>query len=466
MKEESMERRSRDAPRRAALLVLGLAWWSGCSAATGRAAPGGGAAMAARVEALADFDSAWSRVANSYYDPTFGGLDWAGVHAELRPRAAAARTSAERRAVIREMLGRIGDSHFGLFAHEAADTFDPHQAGPGRVAGDAGLELRLAEGQLVVGRARASGAKAAVADVRPGWVVEQIGGWDVAAALTVAERQEQDAALRSARGAIALRAGSALRGEAGSTVQLRLRDAHDRPVEVELLRTARDGIPVRLGNLPTFFAELEHERVAAGAGCVGVIRFNIWMTVLTPEFERAMDALADCGGIVLDLRGNGGGVGAMAGGIAGFFLDRPLVLGVEHRRTGALRYTANPRRSSSAGEPRAPYAGPLAILVDPLTASTSEIFAVGMQQLGRARVFGERSSGEVLPALFVRLPSQDVLYHAVGNFIGPDGVRIEGRGTLPDEVVALRRSDLFAGRDRPLEAALRWIAAEQPIGSR
>jgi carboxyl-terminal processing protease len=456
-----MSQRSGRNASRAVVLMFGLVWWSGCTGTMSRQAPERPVGMITREEALADFDSAWSRIATTYYDSTFRGLDWPGVRAELRPRAARARTRAELRSVIREMLDRIGDSHFGLFAREVVDLLDPeHAAAAARVAGEAGLELRLVEDQLVVERVRASSQGGRALDIRPGWIVDGIGEWDLASAMAAAERMESDAARQAARFRIAKRAESMLIGEAGSTLRLRLRDEQERLVAVELTRTAREGIPVRLGNLPAVFAELEHRRIPMGTDCIGIIRFNVWMTVLVPQFERAMDALSDCSGVVLDLRGNGGGTGGMAGGIAGFFLDRAAVLGVEHRRTAELRYTATRRRSSSSGEPRAAYGGSVAILVDPLTASTSEIFAVGMQQIGRARVFGERSSGKVLPALFVRLPSQDVLYHAVGNFFGPDGERIEGRGTLPDEVVPLRRADLLASRDVALEAALRWIAAE------
>ena len=99
----------------------------------------------------------------------------------------------------------------------------------------------------------------------------------------------------------------------------------------------------------------------------------------------------------------------------------------------------------------------MAILVDPMTASTSEIFATGMQRIGRARVFGERSAGEALPAMMDRLPSGDVFVHAVADFTDPDGRRIEGAGVVPDEVVPISPKELSEGRDAALEAAARWI---------
>jgi C-terminal processing protease CtpA/Prc len=80
-----------------------------------------------------------------------------------------------------------------------------------------------------------------------------------------------------------------------------------------------------------------------------------------------------------------------------------------------------------------------------------------LQSLGRARVFGETSMGQALPALFDTLPNGDVFIHAWGDFVTGTGVRIEGRGVVPDEKVAHTRAALLAGRDAPLEAALAWI---------
>src|ERR1019366_9069323 len=139
-----------------------------------------------------------------------------------------------------------------------------------------------------------------------------------------------------------------------------------------------------------------------------------------------MDHVSDCTGVVIDLRGNPGGVGAMVMGFGGYFVDSVISLGTMRSRQLALRFAMNPRRVTSNGSAAAPYHGPLAIIVDQMTASTSEIFAAGMQRIGRARVFGERSAGEALPVMMNRLPSGDVFVHAVADFTDPDGKRIEG----------------------------------------
>ena len=163
--------------------------------------------------------------------------------------------------------------------------------------------------------------------------------------------------------------------------------------------------------------------------------------------------------VLLDLRGNPGGLGAMAMGLGGHFLDQPKSLGRMSNREGFIDFLVNPRRATADGRSVKPYAGPLVILVDPLTASTSEIFAAGLQELDRAVVIGQTSAGAALPSVAVRLPNDDVLQYAMADFVTPRGNRIEGHGVVPDVVVPLSAELLRREPDPALAAALRWIAA-------
>ena len=153
----------------------------------------------------------------------------------------------------------------------------------------------------------------------------------------------------------------------------------------------------------------------------------------------------------------------MVMGFGGYFVDSTLSLGTMRTRQVSLKFAINPRRSRDDGSQRGTFNGPLAILVDPMSASTSEIFATGMQRIGRARVFGERSAGAALPALMERLRSGDVFVHAVADFTDPDGNRIEGAGVTPDEIVLLNQAALKEGRDTALEAAIRWMTSDAAV---
>ena len=86
-----------------------------------------------------------------------------------------------------------------------------------------------------------------------------------------------------------------------------------------------------------------------------------------------------------------------------------------------------PVRVSRSGQPLQPYEGHVAIVVDEMSASTTEILAAALQRLGRARVFGTPSAGQALPALLTRLPNGDRLMYVIADFAGPGRVAHRGR---------------------------------------
>jgi carboxyl-terminal processing protease len=440
-------------PRLTVLLALLAGLIAGCAAPRTQAGPA--ASAITQDLALLTFDSAWSRISDTHYDPAFGGLDWGAVRTELRPRAAEAGTLGALRRVIDEMLERLGDSHYVLIPREVADALDGNGE-PSRVlTGDAGLAVRLVGDEIVTWRVDA-GRAAARAGIGTGWVLLEIDN------RTLAERVRALQALPAAERRTALtrllyRTNAELSGETGKTLLLRLRDARGDTRDIPLVLEPSRGEVVRFGNLPPVLAVLEYETVPAGSGCAGVIRLNAWVVPLVGAFDDAVDAVRHCAGVIIDLRGNPGGIAGMVMGTAGHFLDEPVPLGFMRTRTNELRFRANPRRVRANGSPMEPFAGPLAILVDEMSASTSEFFAGGMQGIGRARVFGTPTAGQALPAAMLRLPTQDVLMHVIADFTGPHGVRIEGRGVLPDVTIAPSRDDLLQGRDAALLAALDWI---------
>lgn len=399
------------------------------------------------------FDAVWQIVRDSHFDPRMNGLDWDALAKEFRPAAAAARTPGELRAVLRDLLGQLGQSHFTVLPASA-------DAPRGRVedlSGTPGFDVRLIGRDLFVTGTDPDGA-AAAAGVRTGWKVVAIDGEPVDRLLgdvveTLPARLLQVEGWRAAQ--------TRLRGPAGTAVDVRFADGADRSIRLSVPRRPETGHPVTVGHLPTMFVRVGSERVVTPGGrSVGVIRFNVWMTAVDRMFQHAIDEFRGANGIVIDVRGNPGGLAAMLMGISGHFIRERTALGVMKTRDNELRFHANPRRVSLAGEAVEPYAGPVAILVDALSGSTTECFAGGMQSLGRARVVGQPTMGQTLPALFTRLPNGDVLIHAYGDFVTADGTRLEGRGVIPDDVVPLERGDLLAGRDRTMEAALAWIDAE------
>lgn len=448
---------------RGLVLVVGL----GCAARAPAGTP------IERDLAVGTFDAAWRVVYETHFDTSFHGVDWVALGAELRPQAQRAETVEELRGIIGTMLERLGQSHFSLIPREVADTLDPADAAragdsmPGggtqdadlEQVGDLGLEVRVVGDRVVVTEVDSTGP-AWSAGVRPGWEVVAVDG-DRVARLITAAREHHDGPIEADFRIWAAVSGR-LNGTTGTTCEVAFLDSDDRPVTLPLVRRRDPSRPVKFGSLPTFFSRLSSRRIDGVDGdlTVGVVWFNFWMVPLAAQLDRAIHDLRDADGLVVDLRGNRGGVAAMVMGVAGHFLDERISLGTFRTRSTTLRIVANPRRVDQQGRPTQPYAGPVAILIDGVTASASEMFAGGMQAIDRARVFGRPSVGAVLPAAPHRLPNGDVLFHAFAEFVTATGERLEGRGVTPDEPVAVTRADLIAGRDPVLDAALRWIAAE------
>ena len=402
---------------------------------------------------LATFDAAARIVERTHFDTTFNGVNWIALRDSIRPFAVGASRDSVR-ALIRTMLARLGQSHFSVFPSDVAETSREEAI---EESGNIGVDLAYIGNRMVVERVEPDGA-AKAAGVEPGWVVTAIGKVKVDSVLERIRSRpgRYSLTLRAVRGVSTL-----LLGPVESSVTVQFQDGRDRPVSRTMIRRADTGPPVKWGYFPTFFARFHAHEERLDNTRAGVIWFSNWLVPLVRQVDSAVDAYRAMDGMVIDLRRNSGGVAAMVGGVAGHFTTRPDTLGVNQTRSSRMVFVANPRRSTSDGRTVAPFAGPVAILIDELSGSASEIFAAGMRSIGRVRIFGATSIGGVLPASWDRLPNGDVLYHAIGEFITPAGERLEGIGVVPDEPVPLTRADLLAGRDPVLNAAMRWIAGEK-----
>ena len=140
-------------------------------------------AVAQVPQGVETFDAAWRIVRDSHFDKTLNGVNWDAVNEELRPKAAAARTVGELRAVIRDMLGRLGQSHFALLPATADSASDATRD----ASGTPGFDVRLVERDLLVTQVDPDGAGAA-AGVRTGWKLRSIDGAAIGAAHRIASR--------------------------------------------------------------------------------------------------------------------------------------------------------------------------------------------------------------------------------------------------------------------------------------
>ncbi|HKV99450.1 MAG TPA: S41 family peptidase [Vicinamibacterales bacterium] len=430
--------------RSRALLALFLAASLGAAPAVGQAW---------RAQALASFDEVWQTVHDRFYDPTFGGLDWDAVKAELRPKVEAADSAESVRQIIRDMLGRLHQSHFVLLSSESvADTLPGEAIVP--------VEIRVAPAGVVITRVTA-GSSAEQAGLHPGDVILSIGDQPISAWTSSAAGNDE----RARNLDVWRKAYRALHGDAGSRAALKVRTPAGVERSVTVTRATETGQVVKLGNLPPLHVTVDAREVTSPRGRhVGYIGFNVWMGMVNAPIGEAVDKYRQAAGLIIDLRGNPGGLAAMISGLAGQVMSEPLLLGNMQMREAPTYFKANPRFSTDDGRRVTPFAGPVAIIVDELSASASECFAGALQSLGRARIFGRQTMGQALPASTKQLPNGDVLMYALSDFVTSTGRRLEGAGVVPDEAQPLSVEALAAGRDLALEAALRWIDTGPAVG--
>jgi carboxyl-terminal processing protease len=406
---------------------------------------------------MAAFDHAWRTVRDKHWDPGLNGVDWEAAWKELRPRMEKAGSAAEARGVIASLIDRLGESHFAVIPADIYEAVETPDRGVPEGSADAGFEIRFIDSEAVVVNVR-PGSPAEQAGVKPGWALRRVGSTDIAPLLP------QAAAAPTGHGSAAtapaphlqssLRAYMAVRrrlqSRGGESLTYVFDTGGKRPgtTRLELRHVAPPGRLVSFGHLPPMHLNIERRRLDEVTGYLRLSSFfdPVW---LQEELSKLVEECRSCLGIIVDVRGNPGGISILAPAVVGWFVAQPVSLGTYYMRGVTLKLAVNPRPQ--------PFAGKLAILVDGLSMSTAEFLAGGAQDIGRGRIFGEPTPGVALPSIIEKLPTGDGLQYVMANYISAGGKRLEGSGVTPDQLVPLRRATLLEGRDAVLEAAQRWI---------
>ena len=389
------------------------------------------------------FEIVWRTVKEKHFDPGFGGVDWDQIRVKYAPQIDQVTSENQLYRLLQKMLGELKQSHFSILPLEAGDA--EGQSAPQSVEGEIGVQLRFINGQAIITRIEAD-STASKAGLKPGFVVKGVNGVPVESLVKTLDASDIPDSYRTLLKARAIE--NKLSGIEGSTVRVQFLNEKGLPRETEMTRQRIKGdYSPPFGNMPPQRTEFETKTLAGG---IGYLRFNVFVISLMPRIREAIRSFSAAPGLIIDLRGNPGGLGGMAPGIAGLLTDKTGSLGRMQLRTGYMDLAVFPQSN--------PFSGPIAIMINDSSASTSEVFASGMQELGRATVVGERSAGAALPSLFTRLPTGAIFQYAIADFKSPRGNLIEGSGVIPDVEVKLDRASLLAGRDIQLEAAIKVVA--------
>ena len=218
-------------------------------------------------------------------------------------------------------------------------------------------------------------------------------------------------------------------------VQLEEQAAQSKLLKINAL----DGAPRKIGviDIPAFYLDFDAYR-----------KGDPDFRSTTRDVAKLVNELNDAGvdGLVIDLRGNGGGSLREANELTGLFIEYGPT--VQIRGTGSRVWRDGKRR-------RGPYYdGPVAIMIDRLSASASEIFAGALQDYGRAIVVGDRSFGKGTVQTLLDLP-EGQLKITESKFYRISGDSTQHRGVIPDITYpSLLQHDEIG--ESSLEKALDW----------
>lgn len=187
---------------------------------------------------------------------------------------------------------------------------------------------------------------------------------------------------------------------------------------------------------------------------IGYMRISRFADDTTGLAEKAAQEFKDKGvkGVVLDMRGNGGGYLTAAQGVASLWLHEGKTIVQERTDTGVVQETLKATNSNP------PLSGmPTTVLVDGGSASASEIVAGALHDNGAAKLIGVKTFGKGSVQDIVDLPGGAELKVTIAKWYTPDGKNINKEGIQPDVEVKMSDDDLKNNRDPQKDKALELV---------
>jgi carboxyl-terminal processing protease len=306
------------------------------------------------------------------------------------------------------LVEAAGDQYTVYMDSKAAGEFEKDLSGD--IGGGIGAEIGIRASKPIIIRVLA-GNPAEKAGVKAGDIILAV--------------NDQNAATWTADKTV-----SEIRGDVGTTVKLMVARGSD---------TKEFTITRQVVNNPSVQSDVQN-----GIGILTISRFDQQTGTLARQAAESFKR-QNVHGVVLDLRGNGGGYLDAAEDVAGIWLDNKIVVTerVGNKVTEELR----------SGSDSILEGVPTVVLVNGSSASASEIVAGALQDYKKAKLIGEKTFGKGSVQKMVDLGGGAVLKVTVARWYTPNGKNITKEGIAPDQAVELKASDVDAGKDPQLDAA-------------
>ncbi|MCH8247795.1 MAG: hypothetical protein IH951_15515 [Bacteroidetes bacterium] len=406
---------------------------------------GSGAYKSVGQDYVDTFEVVWRTVDETYFDSTFGGVDWKDLHDRYQPLIAEAENDEVFYRLVNEKLFELNTSHLGVVPPDEKEQIAPVLASSRGI----GVDAKLLSGEAIITSVNPD-SPGALAGLRPGFVIQRVDGKTIE---QIAEEREMELTPpfndRNRRSMITDDIRGLVYGTAGTIVSMSYLDEQGtlKETTIERVKRGERGERIKLGEtLPLIYVEFDAKRLDSN---IGYLRFNAFLPPVDERFLEVLEEMSDMDGLIIDLRGNPDGAFVIRRAIAEHLIEELTFFWSYKGRDGDRDVFLDPAERV--------YGGPLVVLVDVGSWSSSEEFAGGMQAIGRAVVIGERTLGKVLVQGEMELPNGAVLIYPTEQKRTAEGVVLEGRGVIPDLEITLERTLLSQGIDSQLEAAITYL---------
>ena len=178
---------------------------------------------------------------------------------------------------------------------------------------------------------------------------------------------------------------------------------------------------------------------------IGYIQISSFISSSTPnEFLEALENTINTKGLIIDLRGNSGGLLSNAVFIANLFINKGRLVSIVGREVYIGGFVTITDVNINK---------PIVILVDETSASASEILSGALKDYHKAKLVGTRTFGKGMVQKIIPMPNETGLNLTIAKYLTPAGHDINKKGISPDVEITLTKNDLDTKTDSQLEFA-------------
>ena len=354
------------------------------------------------------FDNVWEEIRDNYYDPDLNDQNWERWKSRYHGKI---KTDEDAKVAIDTMLASLDDPYSRFLTR--AEYSDQNTSINSKITG-IGVNIATIAGKIHIINV-IEGTPAQSANLLPNDVIVAIDGKDVS-------------------GMPLSDVANLVRGPENSIVELTILRNNDKLVK----KVVRKEIKIK-----TVRSSVDKN--------IGYIKINTFIGSTTPnEFLDALEKTKDTEGLIIDLRGNTGGLLPNAIFIANLFIPEGKIVSIVGR--GGYKYDILAQNTEFGVKK------PLVVLIDGASASASEILSGALKDYHKAKLIGTRTYGKGMVQKIIPMQNETGLNLTIAKYLTPKGTDINKKGIEPDIKVTFSINDLKNRNDAQLNAAKNYLS--------